>query len=176
MNGVGLTVGSATGNFRLTHISRESGFRGRLDYSSAQPSLGGTLFPTMTKSIRQTVFLPAVPGQVYSALLESKQHAQFTGAPAKISAKVGGTFTCYDGYISGVNVELVPARRIVQAWRSQGWPKGCYSLVTFEFAKAPRGTTKLSFAQFGVPAGDVQAKSKGWRTHYWTPLKALLKK
>ena len=128
----------------------------------------------MTKTIRQTVLLSAVPARVYSALLESKRHAKFTGAPAKISAKVGGTFTCYEGYISGVNVELAPARRIVQAWRSQGWPEGHYSLVTFALAKASRSRTKLSFAQFGVPASDVKAKSEGWRTHYWTPLKAYL--
>ena len=130
----------------------------------------------MTKTIRQTVLLPGAPARVYAALIESRQHAQFTGAPAKISARVGGAFSCYDGYITGVNVELVPGQRIVQAWRSQGWPKGFHSLVTFALAKAPGGKTRLTFTHLGVPAGDFKAKSQGWKTHYWEPLKAFLEK
>jgi hypothetical protein len=63
---------------------------------------------------------------------------------------------------------------IVQAWRSKGWPKGFYSLVTFALASGGRGKTKLSFTHLGVPAGDVKAKGDGWRAHYWTPLRRYL--
>ena len=127
-----------------------------------------------TKTITQTVTLPGLPAGVYTALLNEKQHSAFTGAPAKIDARVGGAFTCYGGYINGINVELVPGRLIVQAWRSRGWPKGHYSLVTFALSPAGRGKTKLRFTHCGVPAGDFKAKSTGWRSHYWTPLKRHL--
>jgi uncharacterized protein YndB with AHSA1/START domain len=127
-----------------------------------------------TKTITQTVTLPARPTEVYAALMEEKRHAAFTGAPAQIEPHVGGTVACYGGYIAGVNVELVPGKRIVQAWRSKDWPKGCYSLVTFALAPAGRGKTKLSFTHVGVLAGDVKAKSSGWRTHYWEPLQRYL--
>ena len=130
----------------------------------------------MTKTIRQNAFIRATPQQVYSALLNEKKHAAFTGAAAKISTKVGGAFTCYDGYITGTNVELVPGKRIVQAWRSQDWPVGTYSLVTFALAKSPGSKTKLSFTQLGVPASDFKDKSGGWRTHYWQPLKKYFEK
>jgi activator of HSP90 ATPase len=127
-----------------------------------------------TKTITQTVTLPARPAAVYAALLDEKQHAAFTGNGAQIAPHVGGAFTCYDGYITGVTVELVPAKLIVQAWRSKGWPKGFYSLVTFALSAHGRGKTKLRFTQLGVPAGDFKAKSSGWRTHYWEPLQRFL--
>jgi uncharacterized protein YndB with AHSA1/START domain len=128
----------------------------------------------MTKTIRQQVLLPAAPKKVYAALIEAKKHAAFTGAPAKISPKVGGTFSCYGGYITGANVELVAAKRIVQAWRSQGWSAGTFSLVTFALAPAAGGKTRLTFTHLGVPASDFKAKSNGWRIHYWAPLKKYL--
>jgi uncharacterized protein YndB with AHSA1/START domain len=127
-----------------------------------------------TKTIAQTVTLPARPASIYAALIDEKQHAAFTGNPAKIDPQVGGAFTCYGGYISGVTVELVPAKLIVQAWRSKGWPKGFYSLVTFALAPIGRSKTKLTFTHLGVPAGDVKAKSSGWRSHYWEPLQRYL--
>jgi uncharacterized protein YndB with AHSA1/START domain len=128
----------------------------------------------MTKTIRQTVTIRAAPKQVFEALINEKKHAKFTGAPAVISRKAGGAFTGYGGYLSGFNLEVVAGKRIVQAWRSKGWPAGTYSIVTFAFARSAGGKTKLSFSQVGVPAADVKAKSEGWRTHYWKPLKAYV--
>jgi uncharacterized protein YndB with AHSA1/START domain len=128
----------------------------------------------MTKTIRQTVTIKAAPRKVFNALMNEKQHAKFTGAPAAVSRKVGGAFTCYGGYTSGFNLGLDAPRRIVQAWRGKTWPKGTFSIVTFALARAPGGATKLTFTQVGVPASDVRAKSDGWRSHYWKPLKAYL--
>ena len=129
-----------------------------------------------TITIQHTVLIRATPKQVYDALMNQKQHAQFTGAPARIRAKVGGAFTCYNGYLDGITLELEPARRIVQAWRSHGWPRGHYSVVTFALAKKPGGRTQLRFTQIGVPSNDYAKKNRGWRTHYWQPLKKFLEK
>jgi len=129
-----------------------------------------------TKNIQHTVFIRATPKEVYDALMNGKQHAQFTGARARIRAKAGAAFSCYDGYITGITLELAPARRIVQAWRSRGWPPGHYSIVTFQLAKRPGGRTQLRFTQVGVPAKDYARKNQGWRTHYWQPLKRFLEK
>ena len=129
-----------------------------------------------TRNIEHTVLIGATPKEVYDALMNGKKHAQFTGARASIRAKAGAAFTCYDGYITGITLELASARRIVQAWRSRGWPPGHYSIVTFQLAKRPGGRTQLRFTQAGVPANDYAAKNQGWRTHYWQPLKKFLEK
>jgi uncharacterized protein YndB with AHSA1/START domain len=127
-----------------------------------------------TKTITQTVTLPAPPAEVFAALMDEKQHAAFTGDDAKIDDRVGGAFTCYGGYINGLTVELVPSKLIVQAWRALGWPKGYYSLVTFALSPSGKGKTTIRFTHLGVPARDVKAKSSGWRSHYWEPLKRHL--
>src|SRR5260221_2822282 len=86
---------------------------------------------TAMHQIRQTVRFAAPPSAIYRALMESRRHQAFTGAPAKIDAKVGGRFTAWGPHLSGVTVELVKDKRIVQAWRAENWPSGGYSVVTF---------------------------------------------
>jgi uncharacterized protein YndB with AHSA1/START domain len=129
-----------------------------------------------TREINHIVVINAAPAAVFKALMDSKQHSAFTGEPARMSAKRGGTFTCYDGYINGINLELDRPELIVQAWHSQNWPRETWSVVVFKLAKLTGGKTRLSFTQVGVPAGDYAAKDKGWRTHYWEPLKKYLER
>src|SRR6202021_153946 len=58
----------------------------------------------------------ASPQRMYSAILDEKQFAAFSGLPAKIDPAVGGAFTMFGGEIEGPNVELVKHPRIVNAW------------------------------------------------------------
>ena len=97
-----------------------------------------------TKQIRHMVRFNATPRAIYRALMDSKKHAAFTGAPAKIDPKVGGRFAAWGQHLCGVNVELIKNKRIVQAWRAQNWPAGHYSIATFEL-KAAHGGTVLVF-------------------------------
>jgi len=128
-----------------------------------------------TKTIEQTVSFKASPHDVYETLMDSAKHAQFTGAEATISRELGGTFTAYGGYLSGSNIELVPDKKIVQAWRatSEGWPEGYYSTATFSLEEVDGGT-RLTFTHSGVPAQNYDSISQGWHDHYWTPMKELL--
>jgi activator of HSP90 ATPase len=130
----------------------------------------------MTKTLRQTVTLGASPKQVYAALIQEKRHSMFTGEKAVISPKVGGAFSCYGGYLRGFNIDLVPGKRIVQAWRGKEWPAGVFSIVTFALARSAGGRTRLTLTHVGVPASSYNGINKGWRSFYWAPLKAYLKK
>jgi activator of HSP90 ATPase len=125
----------------------------------------------MSKEIKQQVTFDATPHAVYDALLDSKQHAAFTGDTARASKKVGARFRSYGTYIEGVNVELVEGKRIVQAWRASDWPKGAYSIATFSLDLAPKGKTKLVFTQTGVPNAQHKSITQGWKDYYWKPMK-----
>ena len=125
---------------------------------------------TATTQIRHTVRFKAAPGALYRALMESKVHAAFTGAPAKIDPVVGGRFTAWGPHLLGINVELIKNKRIVQAWRAEDWPPGCYSIVTFELKPSKAGTV-LAFTQAGIPARHAKSINEGWKSHYWQPLK-----
>jgi len=124
-------------------------------------------------TIKQTVIFKASPAQLYEAILDPAIHSKFTGAKATGSAKVGGKFTAYDGYISGVNLELVKDSKIVQEWTSTDFPEGHKTQVTFEFLPVKTGT-KLKFTQTNVPGENYADIAKGWEDFYWIPLKAML--
>jgi activator of HSP90 ATPase len=124
-------------------------------------------------SIHQEIDYKASPQQIYDALLDSKQFAAFTGLPAEIHREVGGAFTCFEGQIAGRNVELIPDKRIVQAWRSNSWPAGTYSIAKFELTEQGQGT-RVVMDHTGFPEGSKESLEAGWKSHYWGPLQKYL--
>ncbi|MEO6939028.1 MAG: SRPBCC family protein [Candidatus Kapaibacterium sp.] len=128
-----------------------------------------------TKSVRQTATFEASRTDVYEALMDSKTHSKFTGAPAKISRAVGGKFSAHGGYCDGVNLELVPGKRIVQTWRGANWPEGYYSKTIYNLASVGK-KTRLTFTQSGVPEKEYVHIKQGWIDHYWSPMKAMFVK
>ena len=128
-----------------------------------------------TGSIRQQVTFRSSPHEVYEALMDEKKHGQFTQSKTKVSRQVGGRISSSDGYIEGVNLELVPDRKIVQSWHASDWPAGHYSRVTFSFSPVKSGT-RLTFTQSGIPQDFIDDISQGWRDYYWQPMKEMLEK
>jgi len=121
--------------------------------------------------IKQTVTVKASPVQVYEMLMDSKKHAELTGSPAKISTRVGGKFTAWDGYITGKNLELVKGKKIVQEWSTTEWPEG-YPPSRLEITLAEKGEwTLLTMVHSKVPAEQRDDYAEGWTDYYWTPLR-----
>jgi activator of HSP90 ATPase len=124
-------------------------------------------------SLHQEVDFKATPQRIYDVLLDSKQFSAFTGAPAQVTPDAGAPFSLFGGGIVGRNVELVPAQRIVQAWRSGGWEPGVYSIVKFEFK--PRGSqTTVILDHAGFAEGRYEHLYSGWKEHYWDGLQKFL--
>jgi uncharacterized protein YndB with AHSA1/START domain len=125
-------------------------------------------------NIHQEVTIDASPAAVYDVLTGSEDFAKMTGGrPADISKEVGGAVSMFGGDIRALNVELVPGKRVVQAWRSKAWPEGVYSIVRFELTPEGNGT-KLVFDQAGYPAEAHTMLEGGWGMMYWQPMKAML--
>jgi activator of HSP90 ATPase len=126
----------------------------------------------MTEPIRQEVVLPATPARLYAAYMDSAEHEAFTrNGSASISEDAGGAFSCHGGAILGRNVELVPGKRIVQAWRVANWPAGVYSLVRIDLE--PAGTqTRVKLTHDAIPEGERDHLDSGWHARYWDPLRA----
>ncbi len=129
----------------------------------------------MAQDIKQTVTFNARPGVIFEMLMDQKIHSAFSGAPAKISRKPGGAFSCYGGHLTGYTLETVKGKLIVQAWRAAGWPKDAWSIATFKLKGAPGGKSKLTFTQTGVPRASLKDITAGWKSHYWDAIKAHLK-
>ncbi len=125
----------------------------------------------MCKTIKQTVKFKASPKEVYHLLADSKEHSAFTGDKATIGKKAGDRFSAYSGYVTGINVDLSPAKRIVQAWRGKDFPEGIFSMATFNLLKTKNGGTELTLTHRGVPKNLIPSVEKGWREFYWNKMK-----
>jgi activator of HSP90 ATPase len=119
--------------------------------------------------LHQEINFKASPQRIYETLLDSKQFAAFTGMPAEIDSKVGGAFSTFGGLVEGRNVELIPAQRIVQAWRPTHWDPGVYSIVRFEL-KSHGSITTVVLDHTGFPEGEFDHLNPGWPLRYWNPL------
>lgn len=128
----------------------------------------------MCKTIKHRVKFKASPATVYDLLADSKKHAAVTGSKAAISRKIGGTFATRGHEVSGLNVDLVPGRRIVQAWRHRRFPEGIYSMAAVTLAPTPDGGTELVLTHRGVPKDLIPETERAWRDLYWSGIKAYL--
>ena len=126
----------------------------------------------MCKTIKQRVKFKAAPAAVYELLADSKKHTAVTGKKATISPKIGGEFSARADDVTGINVDLVPARRIVQAWRHRSFPEGIYSMAAVTLTPTPSGGTELVLTHRGVPKALIPETEQAWRELYWQPMKA----
>jgi len=124
---------------------------------------------TVTPAIQQSVEFAVSPETLYELYMDSKKHSQATDAPAKLSRRVGGSFTAFGGRLEGKNLLLVPNKTIVQTWRSTGWKKSDPdSILVIQFSKT-KGGTRVDLVHVGVPEHDHQGVTEGWQKYYWRP-------
>lgn len=162
------------------HSVTRRNFTGRL--AAAIPILGAGRLRAMAaiaapdegisrteEAIHNEVAFAASRQRVYDAIMDAKQFSALTSIPAMISPDVGGAFSAFGGRITGRHVELVPNERIVQAWRSESWERGVYSIARFVLREQGAGTT-LVFDHAGFPKGQAESLASGWKDHYWAAL------
>ena len=129
----------------------------------------------MCKTIKQRVTFAAPPAEIYKLLADSALHSAVTGTKAVISRQVGGAFSASGGDVSGVNVDLVPGQRIVQAWRHRRFPEGIFSMAAVTLTPTANGGTALVLTHRGVPKDLIPDTERAWREQYWARIKAYLR-
>jgi activator of HSP90 ATPase len=127
----------------------------------------------MTPIIQQSVRFRATPDLLFELYVDSRKHSASTGMPAKVSRKVGGTFTAFGRKIHGKNLLVVPGKRIVQAWRASHWKKDEWSILILSFNRVAGGA-EIDLVHVGVPAHDHKGVREGWPKYYWKPWKKFL--
>ena len=104
--------------------------------------------------------------KLYCAWSNSEEHAEMTGGEAECSDVVGGSFSVWDGYITGKNLSLVANSEIVQTWRSTEFKDSAANsklVVTFK-----DNGCELTLSQTKIP--DEQPDfEQGWEEHYFVP-------
>jgi activator of HSP90 ATPase len=130
----------------------------------------------MKAMIKISANFPVTAKRLYDSWLNSSAHTNFTGEKAEIDGRVGGKFKAWDGYISGSNLILQPYGRIVQNWRTKEFPDSAPdSRLEILFEKHNSGT-KITLIHTQLPNGDERKYEKGWKEHYFKPMKKFFKK
>ncbi len=130
----------------------------------------------MKNGFKMSAVIPASPAEIYQAWLSTKGHTLMTGSPARVSGKVGGKFTAWDGYISGRTLELEPDRRIVQAWRTSEFPDNAPDSHLEVFLEETNTGTKVTITHTEIPPGQADSYKQGWKDFYFKPMKEYFKK
>jgi uncharacterized protein YndB with AHSA1/START domain len=130
----------------------------------------------MPKTIQQSVTLPAPPAKLYRMYLDPRSHAAITGAPVEVGARPGSAFRAFGGALSGRILYTRPGRMIVQTWRSKGFGrKDLDSVLVLTFT--PRGRSgRIQLVHANVADRDARGVTAGWKTYYWKPWRAYLRK
>ena len=122
-------------------------------------------------SIKVSAVIPAPPEKVYAAWLSSKGHAAMTGSAAKITARIGSSFSAWDGYISGKTLEAEPSSRILQTWRTTDFSDEEPDSSLKVLLEKARGGTRVTLVHSKIPAGHGEEYRRGWIDFYFKPMK-----
>ena len=110
----------------------------------------------MSETIEVSRVIPARPERVFNAWLDASEHSLMTGGEAA-TVNPDGSFTAYDGYISGRTLDTAPHSRIVQTWRSTEFPDGAAD-SRLEVLLEPEGEgTKVTLKHSDLHGGQGES-------------------
>ena len=113
--------------------------------------------------------------EIFHAWLSTTGHSKMTGGEANASNKIGDSYTAWDGYISGTNIELIKFTKIVQSWRTDDFSKEEEDSILSIELKDLNGKTEVKLTHTNLPEHGEQY-IEGWEEHYFTPMKAYFSK
>ena len=123
----------------------------------------------MKESLELVHHFNVPPSVIYRAWLDSAEHTNMTGGQANCSAHIGDSFTAWDDYIEGKNIQLIDNQEIVQSWRTIEFEEDEEdSLLTIRLKETKSGT-ELTLIHTNIPEGQTQYES-GWVDNYFTPM------
>ena len=125
----------------------------------------------MGTKFKITTYLPATPAQIYQAWLNGKEHSKMTGGKASGTPETGAKFSAWDGYISGRNLELIPDKKIVQAWRTTEFNENDQDSRLEIQLNAKDTGCELILLHSEIPDNQPDYES-GWEEHYFKPMRA----
>jgi len=114
-------------------------------------------------TIQKTYEMNASAEEVFEALTNPELIQIWSRDEAKMSDKVGGSFSLWGGQMFGVNLEVVPNKKLVQEWSYDQWKEP--SKVTFTI-KTKGKKTIIDLLHEEVPEKSVSNISDGWDAYY----------
>ena len=123
----------------------------------------------MTLEFEVSAVVPATQAAIYDAWLDSESHSLMTGGEASVSDKEGDSFEVWDGYIQGVNLELEPASRILQRWRTVEFDDTDEDSLLEILLSQEGESTRVTIKHSKLPDHGMQYQ-QGWIDSYFIPM------
>ena len=119
--------------------------------------------------------LSATAKKIYDTWLSTEGHSKMTGGDAIITDRIGDSFTAWDGYITGTNLQLEPSKRISQSWRTSQFEDNEEDSQVEILLNETDGETELTLIHTNVPESGKHY-IEGWDNHYFQPMKTYFSK
>lgn len=132
----------------------------------------------MSNEFTLTETINAKAEDIYKAWISTDGHTALTGSPANVD---NGKFTAWDGYISGMFLELDESKRVLMNWRTAEFPEDAEDskvevLLEEEIASGSAlATTKVTLKHWNIPEGQADSYKQGWDDFYFKPMKTFFK-
>jgi len=115
------------------------------------------------KTFQKTFRINAEPSDVYSALTNPYTIELWSGYPAVMSEEPGSEFSLWEGDITGINLEFIKDRKIVQEWYfGEQTDK---SIVTISI-QSDKEDSQVTVEHTNIPDKDFADIAEGWREYY----------
>lgn len=125
------------------------------------------------KALHRFYRIKAKADELYNALTNAFSVELWTGSPAVMKPEVGTEFSLFDGDISGLNLEFVQDKKIVQEWYFGDQQEK--SIVTISL-NPDRLYTKIELTHTNIPDEAYEDIRFGWDNYYFGGLKDFFEK
>ena len=115
------------------------------------------------KTFKKSFKINAEPSDIYSALTNPYTIELWSGYPAVMSEEPGSEFSLWEGDISGINIEFVKDKKVVQEWYFGDQAER--SLVTI-LIHPDREDSVVTVEHSNIPDEDFAEIAEGWREYY----------
>lgn len=115
------------------------------------------------KTFKKTFRINAEPSDVYAALTNPYTIELWSGYPAQMSTEPGSEFSLWEGDITGMNIEFIQDKKMVQEWYFGDQKEK--SLVNITISP-DRDFSNVTVEHSNIPDDDFNDIAEGWREYY----------
>lgn len=115
------------------------------------------------KTFKKTFRINTEPSDVYSAITNPFTIELWSGYPARMSTEPGSEFSLWEGDITGLNLEFVQDKKVIQEWYFGDLPEK--SIVTITIAP-DRENSVVTIEHTNIPDNEFDDIAEGWREYY----------
>jgi activator of HSP90 ATPase len=119
------------------------------------------------KDYKKYYVVPALPEELYLALTTPVTIHLWSGSEAEMSTEPGSEFSLFEGSISGINLEFIKDKKIVQQWYFGDQQEA--SIVTIKLHPDKHGTS-VELKHTNIPDEDYENIVHGWDEYYFGAL------